>query len=79
MWATVRAIAGTARAGKCGYCRKPCIWVVTEAGRKLPFDLGFTVRELVTDPRNGVKLTVLDKADRHVCRTANKRSQPRGK
>jgi len=43
----------------------------------MAFDLGFTVRELVTDPRNGLKLLVLDKADRHVCKRANKRSHER--
>lgn len=79
-WATVRVWQGSARAGRCKHCKRPFMWMMTEAGRMLPFDLGFTVRELVTDPRNGRRYAVLDRGDLHDCpkrkQFANKRSHP---
>lgn len=67
MWATVRAWAGSARAGRCTYCRKPIVWVVTERGKHVPFNLGFTVRETVTHPTTRVQFVILDRDDRHDC------------
>lgn len=66
-WATVRAWAGSARAGRCKDCKRAIIWVVTEKGKYLPFDLGFTVRDTVTHPVTQYRFVVLDKADRHDC------------
>lgn len=66
-WVTVRAWAGSARAGKCKYCKRSFIWMITERGQYLPFDLGFTVRETVTHPTTGATFVVLDRADRHDC------------
>jgi hypothetical protein len=43
------------------------MWVITEQGTYVPFDLGFTVREVVTHPATGGRFLVLDKADRHAC------------
>jgi hypothetical protein len=82
MWATVRAWAGSARAGRCKWCRRPVVWVRTDAGKAMPFDLGFTVREIVTDPRTRARFTVLDRDDRHDCAArrgqgANNRSHAR--
>jgi len=86
-WVTVRAWAGSARPGRCAYCKAPIVWVVTDKGKYLPFNLGFTVREIVVDPRSRAQFTVLDRADRHDCderrawrktqrgQTDNKRSQ----
>ena len=81
-WVTVRAWVGSARPGKCRYCRRPVVWVMTDEGARMAFDLGFTVREVVTDPRTGVKFTVLDRDDKHDCRkkpgkTATKDQQKR--
>jgi hypothetical protein len=73
MWATVRAWVGSAKAGRCKYCHRPIIWVITDRGRYLPFDLGFTVREIVTRPADGARFTVLDKDDRHACPERKKR------
>lgn len=78
MWATVRACLGSARAGRCKFCHKPVVWIVTDAGKNLPMDLGFTVREIVRDPRTGIRFQVLDKDDRHDCPARRKkfRGQP---
>jgi hypothetical protein len=76
-WTTIRAWAGTARPGRCKWCRHAIIWVITEQGKYLPLDLGFTVREVVTHPATGGQFLVLNKADRHGCaqrRAARKRA-----
>lgn len=67
MWATVRAVSGSARPGRCKYCRRAIVWVVTEHGRRLPFDLAFTIREVVTHPVTRVRYIILDRDDRHAC------------
>lgn len=83
MWATVRAWAGSARPGRCKYCRRAFVWVITDRGKYLPFDLGFTIREIVTVPETQERFIVLNRDDRHDCRErneqrANKRSQRGG-
>jgi hypothetical protein len=67
MWITIRAWAGSARAGRCKACRKPIVWVLTEGGKHYPLDLGFTVREVVRHPETGARFLVLARADRHDC------------
>lgn len=64
---TVRAWAGSARAARCKYCRRSIVWVTTDDGKVVPFDLGFTVRETVTHPTTRARYVVLDRADRHDC------------
>lgn len=78
-WVTVRAWAGSARPGRCTYCHRPFVWVVTDKGKYLPFDLGFTVRETVVDPRTRAQFVVLDRSDRHDCleRRAARREKTR--
>jgi hypothetical protein len=71
----VRAWAGSAKAGRCGYCRQAVMWLTSDAGKQLPFELGFAVRETVTDPRNGGRYLVLNKTDRHRCRSGSVRGQ----
>lgn len=73
MWATVRAVHGSARAGRCKWCRKRIVWVTTQTGKNVPFDLGFMVQEVVTDPRTGMHVAVLDKDDRHDCQPWKKK------
>lgn len=76
-WVTVRAWAGSARPGRCKHCKRALVWVVTDKGKYLPFDLGFTVREEVTNPKNGCQFLVLNRDDRHDCaerRAARKRA-----
>jgi hypothetical protein len=60
------------------------VWVITDQGKYLPFELGFTVREIVTAPRTRARFCVLHRDDRHDCverrrarkeQAANKRSQ----
>jgi hypothetical protein len=41
--------------------------VIAESGRSLAFDLGFTVREVVTHPATGGRFLVLARDDRHAC------------
>jgi hypothetical protein len=67
MWATVRAWAGSVRAGRCRYCHKAVMWLTTDAGKDVPFDLGFTVRETVRHPKSRARFLVLDRDDRHDC------------
>ncbi len=75
---TVRAWAGSARPGRCRWCRRAIVWVTVETGANMPFDLGFTVREVVTHPVTMARFIVLHRDDRHTCRPrqqkANKRS-----
>lgn len=49
MAGTVRVWQGIRDAGRCRDCRKPITWLTTDAGRKLPFDHGYTARETVRD------------------------------
>lgn len=74
MWATVRAVHGSARAGRCKFCHHRIVWVTLQTGKMLPFDLGFTVREVVTDPRTGMHVAVLDRSDRHDCQPWKKKN-----
>ena len=68
MWDTIRAWAGSAQPGRCKYCQRAIVWVMTDAGKSCPFNLGFTVRETVRDPRRGrAKFLLLDRHDRHDC------------
>lgn len=64
---TIRAWVGSARAGRCRYCRRPLVWVITDRGKSVPFNLGFTVREIVTHPRTRARFTVLHRDDVHDC------------
>lgn len=81
MWATVRAWAGSARPGRCKYCRRAMVWVLTDEGKSVPFDMGFTIREIVTHPETQARYLVLSRDDKHECaerkqQLANKRSHP---
>jgi len=83
MWATVRIWMGSARPGRCTYCKRPLVWVMTDKGKWMPFDVGFSVREVVTHPTTRAQFCILDRKDRHDCierrqQTDNKRSQPGG-
>jgi hypothetical protein len=72
----IRAWAGLTRPGRCAWCHHKIVWVITEQGKYLPFDLGFTVREVVTHPQTGGQFLVLSRDDRHGCaerRAARKR------
>lgn len=41
--------------------------MITEQGRYLPFEVGFTVREVVTASATGGQFLVLARDDRHGC------------
>lgn len=73
MWVTDRVCEGSARAGRCRYCRKGVVWVVLEDGKRVPFDIGFTIREIVTHPETRRRYLVLDRADRHDCPKRSRR------
>lgn len=79
-WVTFRAWSGSASPGRCKYCRKAIVWVISERGKPVPLDMGFTIREIVVSPKQQARFLVLDRADRHDCpegkeQRANKRSQ----
>jgi hypothetical protein len=67
MWTSVRAWAGSGRPGRCKWCRRAVVWVITDKGKHVPFDLGFTVRDTVTHPGTKAAFVVLDRDDRHDC------------
>ena len=63
----LRAWPGSARPGRCKYCKHAIIWIITDQGKYLPLDLGFTVREVVTQPETQVQFLILHRDDRHAC------------
>lgn len=73
LWATDRACEGSGRAGRCRDCRKRVVWMILDDGKPRPFDLGFTIREIVTHPTTRRRYLVLDRDDRHDCPVRRRR------
>lgn len=67
MTETVRAWLGSARPGRCKWCRRAIVWVMLDTGQPMPFDLGFSVREIVRHPKTQAQFLVLMRDDRHDC------------
>lgn len=67
MWNTVRAWEGSARAARCRHCRRRIVWVLTDENKSVPFDVGFTIREIVRHPETLATFLVLHRDDSHDC------------
>lgn len=63
---TVRVWADIREASRCRHCRRFIVWVTSDKGKHLPFNLGFTVRETVRDERR-CRFDVLSFDDIHRC------------